>query len=952
MSSPKLRKRPIGQAINSTKDPEIEDQGSTRQKSVHWKKFLQKTGYGLGISLVLLIGLVIWAGQDLPDPDRLNQRVSEQSTKMYDRTGQHLLYEIYADKKRTIVELDQIPRYLIDGVIATEDKEFYQHGGIRPLSIARSMVYGILGKGRIGGGASTLTQQLVKNAILTNERSLSRKIKELILSVWLEQKYSKDEILKIYFNEIPYGSTNYGIESAAQGYFGKHVSDLTLVEAATLAGLPQKPSIFLNNLDALKVRRNFVLQRMVEENYLTAEEAERAKAEPLTLKRELGKKLAPHFVEYVQQQLVTTYGENLVERGGLKVLTTLDWDKQQIAEKAIQDKGKELFEQGGANNAGLLALDPRTSQILAMVGSRDYYDESIKGYYNVTTLAHRQPGSSIKPIIYAAAFSKGYTPQTVLYDVVTPFGTSANPYIPQNYDFSEHGPVTMRQALQGSLNIPAVKTLYLVGLKQGISFAEKLGYSTLSEGNFGLSLVLGGGEVRMIEHVNAYAALANNGARNSPVSILSVEDPKGNKMYEWKPQPGEQVMDSKVASMISNVLSDDASRAFVFGAGSSLMIPGRPVAAKSGTTNNYVDAWQLGYTPSLVAGVWAGNTDNHPMKKGFGGSKIAGQMWNYFMREALKNTPVEKFPNLPPNTSSKPVLNGASGGQVKLLVDKITGKLATSSTPENYIVERTYLFPHDILHYVNKDDPQGQSPTNPAQDPAYVVWEQAVQNWIGRRKIKDPNWEVSFENPPTEYDDVHSLESLPLIEVLSPKTNEAIRSRIMTFTVKAQAPRGVTKITYKIDDQFVGVAVEAPFTFQYEAKTLVPGNHTLKVIAEDDVGNRVNVDVPFTLEVQAEPAGLFFEKVPASLSLGQFPITLFLKPFRPGEIKEAYITAVSPDNEKTLVSKIYDLNNLFDGYVTVPWNSVSKNGSWKLVAEVELKSGEIRTSDVALVELN
>lgn len=949
----KIRKRSYGYTPEEKDGGEPNNVAKTKDLKIKRKKILRWSLYTLGFLVVFMFGLVVWAGRDLPDPDRLSERISEQSTKIYDRTGQHLLYEIYADKKRTIVELNQIPRYLVDGVIATEDKEFYQHSGVRPLSIARSLVYGMLGKGRIGGGASTLTQQLVKNAILTNERSLSRKVKELILSVWLEQKYTKDEILKIYFNEIPYGSTNYGVESASQAYFGKHVSDLTLAEAATLAGMPQKPSVFLNNLDALKTRRNFVLQRMVEEHYLSADEADKAKAEPMTLKRQVGNMQAPHFVTYVQQQLIETYGENVVERGGLRVLTTLDWDKQQIAEKAIQDKGKELLEQGGANNAALVALDPKTGQILAMVGSRDFNDDSINGKFNVVTQARRQPGSSIKPIIYTAAFAKGYTPSTVLYDVVTPFGTSNNPYIPQDYDLGERGPVTMRQALQGSLNIPAVKTLYLVGLKSAISFAEKMGYTTLSDGNFGLSLVLGGGEVKMLEHVNAYGIFANNGTKFSPSSILKVVGPKNDVMFEWKASPGEQVLDPKLTATISNVLSDDASRAYVFGAGSSLSLPGRAVAAKSGTTNNYVDAWQVGYTPSLVAGVWAGNTDNRPMKKGYGGSKIAGQIWNYFMKESLKNSPIENFPAAQSTPSTKPVLNGFSGGQVKLLVDKVTGLLATSSTPEHYIVERTYLLPHDILHYVDKDNPQGPFPTNPAQDPAYSVWEQAVQNWIARKKNKDPNLEISFEDPPTQYDDVHSLESLPILEVISPKVNDILLSRTINLMVKAQAPRGVTKVTYRIDGGFVGFSVGPPFSYQYEAKTLSPGNHTLTVLAEDNVGNKVNVDVPFMLQVAPEPAGVFFEKVPTSITLSQFPLALFLKPYQPTNIKDVLVYTVSPQGQKTALSKISDVNNLFDGYATVAWKTIpNEAGTWRVIAEVELKDGTSRISDTATINIS
>jgi len=537
------------------------------------------------LGLIGAVGLVVWASKDLPDPNKLSDRQIAQSTKIYDRTGEHILYEVFEDQKRTLITLEELPDYLVQGVIATEDTKFYEHHGIRPLSIVRAVVYGLL-PGRRVEGTSTLTQQLVKNAILTSERRYSRKLKEFILSIRLEQVYTKDQILQIYFNEIPYGSTNYGVESAAQSYFGKSASDLTLAEAATLAGLPQQPSRFLNDLDRLKERRNFVLRRMSEEGYITEAEKSVAQAEPLNLDVSYSNIDAPHFVLYVKEKLVEDYGEQLVDTGGLKVITSLDWEKQQIAEQVIEDVGTPKLEEAGANNTSLVAMDPKTGHILAMVGSKDYYDDSIKGQFNVATLGKRQPGSSFKPIIYAAAFEKGYTPNTILYDVVTNFASAGNSYTPKNYDLSEHGPVTMRQALQGSLNIPAVKTLYLVGEKKGVDFAERLGYTTLGEGDFGLSLVLGGGEVRLLDHVGAYATFANDGVRHTPVSILKIEDNKGEILYEWKQDKGEKVLEKNITDTLSNVLSDDAARAYTFGAGGVLTLPGRPVAAKTGTTKH------------------------------------------------------------------------------------------------------------------------------------------------------------------------------------------------------------------------------------------------------------------------------------------------------------------------------------------------------------------------------
>ncbi len=933
-------------------NPIIED---VAQKSrfhwANWPKFRRFLKYAFIAGAIITLIFIIWIGKDLPDPDRLEERVFEQSTKIYDRTEEHLLYEIYVDKKRTIVELDKLPKYLIDGVIATEDTKFYEHHGVRPLSIARSFVYGFMGKGRIGGGASTLTQQLIKNAVLIDEgRGPIRKAKEIILALWLEQKYDKNAILKIYFNEIPYGGTNYGVESASQSYFGKHVQDLTLAEAATLAGLPQLPSYYLSDLDALKKRRNFVLQRMVDEGFLSSEEANKAKEEPLEIKKIVTRMDAPHFVKYVQQQLIDEYGENTVGRGGLKVITTLDWKKQEIAEKAIQNKAEALLKEGDANNAGLLALDPKTAQVLAMVGSKDYYDDSINGQFNVTTQARRQPGSSMKPIIFTAAFAKGYTPSTVLYDVATQFGgiNGTPSYIPKNYDLNERGLVTMRQALQGSLNIPSVKTLYLVGLDQAKTFAEKLGYTTFGKEGLGLSLVLGGGEVKMLEHVNAYGIFANNGKKQNVTSILKVEDNRGKVLYEWKSEDGEQVLEPGVAATITNVLSDDSARAYIFGAGSALTLPGRPVAAKTGTTNNYVDGWIVGYTPSLVAGVWVGNSNNKPMKYGYGGSRMAGEVWNYFMRESLKGTPVERFPTPPANKSTKPVLNGAASG-VTAMIDMYTNKLATSSTPEGFIVTRTYLIPHDILHYVDKDNPQGPVPNDPAKDPMYKSWEQGLQNWIAARKAKDPNWDVSFSEPPTEYDDENSLESIPTVDIISPQPGAQINNRSMEFSANAQSTRGVKKVSYYIDGNFVGNSTEYPFKVAYEANSLSQGEHVLMAVAEDDAGARGERSIPFKFEPLREQPGVYFSNLPSVIHRKDFPFTVYLRPQQTDKIRRVIVRHSSGSG--AAIYETTNVSNLFDNSLVFVWNNPPGDGILTVTAQVEMDDGSTRVSDTATVEI-
>ncbi len=911
------------------------------------ERFKQKMKEKMGwtILAVVVFGFlfttvtVAWVSKDLPDPDKLTDRKVAQSTKIYDRTGEHILYEVFADQKRTMVDLDQIPQNLVNGVIATEDNTFYEHKGIILKSFIRAAFYGIF-TSKQAGGTSTLTQQLVKNAILTNERSYVRKLKEVILSIRLEQKYSKDQILQIYFNEIPYGSTNYGIQSAAHSYFGKDVSDLNLQECATLAGLPKAPTYYLNDSVALKQRRNFVLRRMFEEEYITEEEKDEAQGEPLTLEKRFGEIKAPHFVLYVRQKLVEEYGEQTVDSGGLKVYTTLDWNMQQAAETAVSSSVATYFEEANANNAALVAIDPKTGQVLSMVGSSDFYNDEISGQFNVATLGKRQPGSSFKPIVYTAAFEKGYTPETVLFDVKTNFAAAGDDYEPLNYDLEQRGPVTMRQAIQGSLNIPAVKTLYLVGAEKGVEFAERLGYTTLSEGEFGLSLVLGGGEVKLIEHVNAFGVFANQGVRQEHVSILKVEDDKGEVMYEWKQKKGERVLEEEIANTISNVLSDDEARAYAFGAGGVLTLSGRPVAAKTGTTNAYVDAWTVGYTPSLVAGVWAGNTDNTPMTRGYGGSKVAAPIWKAFMTEALKNMPVEEFPELPENDAKKPILRGSQGGGVTLGIDKITGKIATSSTPKQYIVERTYIPAHNILHYVYKDDPRGPEPKNPGDDSQYQIWEDSIGQWVEMKKEENPDWNISFEEPPTEYDDLHSLELVPTLQVIYPAPGQVLTSRQINTDIRATAPRGVGRVLYKIDNKNVSVVRAHPYNLNYYARDLENGDHKLVIMVEDDIGNRLEEEVPFILDAGEELPAISWVEKNLELKQSDFPRVFTMNHFKLDEIK-ALAVYKSKNGENILLETITDFSELFNNQVLFKWNEKPNKGSYELIAEVRLDDGRV-----------
>ncbi len=807
-------------------------------------------GFFAMISIIAFFGMTIfvaWLTRDLPDPDRIQDRIIAESTKMYDRTGKHLIYELYDEKKRTVVDTATLPRYVIDATIAIEDSHFYEHKGIRWTSLLRAIFSGVFQLSSGQGGASTLTQQLVKNAILTNERSFSRKIKEGILALQIERIYSKDQILKLYFNEIPYGSTNYGIESAAQAYFEKAAKDLTIAEAATLAAMPQAPTRYLHRPDLLKGRRDYILSRMRDFNYITEAQMLSAKAQNSDVRPVKIASVAPHFVDYLIAQLVEQFGEKMLDQGGLKVITTLDYDLQIAANSIIREGVEAAEKKYNATNGALLSLDARTGEILAMVGSQDYFDTERGGMYNVVTQSIRQPGSSFKPVVYAAAFEKGFPPETVFFDTETDFPYDGRTYHPRNYDGSTRGPVTMRQALQGSLNIPAVKTIFLVGIDSSLDFAERLGYSTFSDrSQFGPSVVLGGGGVKMIEHVRAYGAFANNGNMNEPFGILKVEDKKGTDLTPKKKE-ARQVISSELAATVSNVLSDNAARAYVFGIKNRLTLGSRPVAAKTGTTNDYHDAWTVGYTPQLVTGVWVGNNNNAAMKKGADGSIIAAPIWQKFMVEATKKLPVVAFPAVPMNTATHSMLQGLTDGGILVSIDTVSGKRATEDTPSETTVKQLYIPEHDILFYINPDDPLGAAPTEPQSHPQYSAWELGVQKWIASKE----NSGVVVGMPPTEMDDVHKKEFQPLLNIFSPQSGQILSGPNITPQIDVSATRGIQRVEYHLNKQLIMTLTAMPFTAPINFVGLTAGNHTLEIIAFDDVGNKTTRAVSFQYDATA-----------------------------------------------------------------------------------------------------
>ncbi len=854
------------------------------------------------------VGVLAWVSRDLPTAEGVVRRTVPQSTKIYDRTGEHVLYDIHGEEKRTAVELQDIPDSLKHATIAAEDRTFYEHKGFKFTSMVRSLIVNLVKGGRVQGG-STITQQFIKNAIFTNEKLYTRKIKEIILAYQIERKFSKDEILKLYLNEIPYGSNAYGAEAAAQTFFGKPVKDISLAESAVLAALNKGTTYYSpygNHLDELIGRQHYILDAMAQEEYITQAEADAAKTAKLEFKERRETIEAPHFIFYVRELLAEKYGERTVEQGGLKIVTTLDVEKQRLAEEAVaaQTKANEAYR---ASNASLVALDVPTNQVLAMVGSRDYFNDDIAGQVNVSTRP-RQPGSSFKPVVYAAALELGFTPETLLFDVDTVFKTDTTDYEPHNYDLKEHGLVSLRQALAGSLNIPAVKLLYLTGIDRVLQLARDLGYTTLQDrSRFGLSLVLGGAEVKLLEHTSAYAALAREGTAKPTVSVLRVENSRGDVLEEFKDSPGRRVLTEQTAREVASIMSDNEARAFIFGSQNRLTLPDRPVAAKTGTTNDYHDAWTLGFTPDLAVGVWVGNSDNSEMKRGADGSIIAAPIWQSFFVKAVAGTPIKSFTAPEPRTVDRPMLNGSLGGEV-VDVDIASGRLATDLTPPEYRAKRLFKQYHTILKYVAPGDPLGPAPEFPERDRQYETWEAAVRRWAQEQGLID-------ESPPTEFDPVHTNESKPRVTILSPGPNQTITQNPMPLSVSVLAPRTIERVRYLLDGQEIGTAANSPFSLSFPVTTEWPnGFHTLTAEAYDDVGNRGEAQVTFSLLVTPLPSfhNINFSNLHngQSLSSQDFPFTLtFERPEGSPLLKQIDVYAQTNDSPSAWLGVIPSPNN-------------------------------------------
>lgn len=818
--------------------------------------------------LTLLTGGV-WLFADLPSPDALLARTSPNTTKILDRNGK-LLYEILDPRagRRTRVTLNELPQSLKNAVIAVEDANFYEHPGVDAVGVVRAMVQYVQA-GQVVSGGSTITQQLARLVLLTREeqesRTVPRKLREMVLALRLTQSYSKEQILEMYLNEVYFGNLGYGAEAAARTYFGKPARDLDLAESALLAGLIQSPAAYdpYVNPDAARARQKVVLGLMVKNGYSSEMEAQLAADEELHLKATDRREIirAPHFVAYVRNLLEQEYGEQVVNAGGLRVRTTLDLVLQERAQEIVARHINELKNRTrnenapdyNLNDAALVALEPKTGEILAMVGSADYFDEDIDGAVNVA-LSLRQPGSSIKPITYATAFMQDYTPATVLSDVPTTFQTRENePYAPQNYDRQWHGPLSLRTALATSSNMIAVKVLEHVGLDAMIATAKSLGITTFQESDrFGLSLTLGGGEVKLLELTAAYGAFANEGRRVTPRAILEIRneragpnDENANLLHASSliPLPSEQAISPQIAYLVTSILSDDIARIPAFGEDSVLNLT-RPSAAKTGTTTDYRDNWTLGYTPNLAVGVWAGNANNAPMYRVTGMSG-AGPIWHDFMQEALRGIPEQEFPR--------------PDGLVELEICDASGLLPTELCPRM----RSEIFI------------KGTEPKEP--DTAYRKFElDAATNLLWNERCRGPRIERVLRVYPPDARDWATLKGLTLapemdcqgqmvfdkqatdagqtsnakqsaIEIVSPPHNSLyevspqLPRELQQIEVSARLNRSLRlmNVSVYVDGVQVGSFNSVPYRALWK---LVPGNHYAQAVGTTVDGTRVESD--------------------------------------------------------------------------------------------------------------
>ncbi len=803
---------------------------------------------------IICVGLaILWLSTiKMPDISSFEQRRVTQSTKIYDRTGTILLYDVHEDTKRTVVPFDQISDYLKKGTIAIEDIDFYKHIGIKPTAIIRAVIANLIPGGLTQGG-STITQQVIKNTVLTKDKTLTRKLKEWVLALKLEKMLTKDQILSTYLNETPYGGSLYGVEEASRAFYGKSAKDITLAEAAYISALSQAPTYYSpygKNKAALDARKDLVLLKMKENKFITQEEYDNAKKEVVNfLERSSTSIRAPHFALMVKQYLIDKYGEDFVFQNGLKVTTTLDYKLQEKAEGVVKNFAPKLNDDYGASNTAMVAIDPRNGDIVMMVGSKNYFDQTIDGNFNIIT-ARRQPGSTMKPFVYATAFNKGYTPDTMLFDVKTEFSSECTPdskpknpkndkikcYSPDNYDDIYPGPMTMRFALAQSRNIPAVKTLYLAGIKDSISLANDMGLESLNDPDrYGLTLVLGGGEVSPLEITSGYGVFANDGIKNSPRFILKVEDTNGKVLEESRTAP-ERVLSENTARQISDILSDKKVR--IESLTNLLSGVPREVAIKTGTTNDYRDVWVIGYTPSLVLTAWAGNNDNTPMQRKVAGLIIA-PVWSALFADIASSLPNDYFKKPEPLPQGlKPVLNGTWKGGESYFKDTISGKLATEFTPNETKEEVINPSVHSILHWVDKDNPRGPIPKNPENDSQYVSWEYGVRKWFAEWQKKNPGFvESSSFYIPSEKDNVHTADTQLQVSLDTDLPNRVDNEDTVTISFSVNGEFPYRKSELYINNKYIASTDKKSFSFIPKDLDL-DGDVTITIRSFDSVFNK------------------------------------------------------------------------------------------------------------------
>ncbi|MGE3268083.1 MAG: PBP1A family penicillin-binding protein [Chloroflexota bacterium] len=813
------------------------------------------------LGFLSVVGVYAYYAKELPDYTQLDRRRVFQTARILDRNGE-LLGEFNDPQggRRTVVPLDRIPVALRDATIAAEDANFYQHPGFDPVAILRALYLNVRGR-EIVSGASTITQQLVKNTLLTPEQTPDRKIKEAILAWEVSRRYSKDRILELYLNEVYYGNLAYGVEAAAQTYFGRSVGELDLAELTFIAGLPQAPSGYdpYVNPQAARGRQDYVLEQMVRHGMISAEEADAARARPIALqaRQESGPIQAPHFVNFVRQLLERSYSPDTLFREGLQIRTSLDLRMQHQAEQAAREQIADLRAKN-ASNAALVAIKPDTGEILAMVGSVDYNDTSISGQVNVA-LADRQPGSTLKPFTYLTAFQRGWAPSTMVMDVPTTFGGT---YTPLNYDAKFRGPVSVRRALGASLNIPAVKALEFVGIDAMLTTAHRMGINGLRDpARYGLSVTLGGGEVTLLDLTYAYTPFANNGMQAGlpladadrtpssrqfePVAILEIKNGSGTVLYQQQPAPPQQVVDPGLAYLITDILGDNEARTETFGPNSPLNMP-RPAAAKTGTTDDYRDSWVVGYTPDIVTGVWVGNSDGSPMKD-VQSAASAGRIWRSFMDVVLADVPARPFPR--------------PADVVQREVCKLSGLLPTPECPERIqaIFTPTNLpnRPDDLYRRVEVCKVNGKLafdlvPANARESRVYVQFPPPDTEWGPKN---------GFPAPPSQRcDDVYRGVHVAKIDAPNPEspvsgTVQVVGSAMMDdfqhLDLEVGAGTSPTVWTKITDGRTAGV--DGALLGVWDTRSFPSGRYTLRLSVYDSVGNVIQASSPAMVGGNAAP---------------------------------------------------------------------------------------------------